>query len=437
MTRPAVRLILLIVFLAAIGATSYLFWMSERDAGTTRAAARTFDDNARAAIVATHDLRAAQQAYVASGQGADFWFERTTAIQTDLKRKIAALRSKATSSTSVSAFEDTLGVVQDFEQMDGRAREQVRARKLLPASDLVFADGLDLTQKIDAGIEKGRTAEIAAFDQEIAAINRRQGFSLVAGAAAGLLIVLLLLPVRDRDAESSGAIASTRLEDRPGMARVSPVEEEDWAPAKRAVNVPEPVAPPSPAPVVETSAPVEITAPEPAIAPSILTEIVEVPVPTRVDVPEMARLCGDLARITDTRSLPGLLERTATLIDASGIVLWIADPDGRELAPIVTYGYPQQTVTRLGTITRDAENATAAAFRTCLLQTVDADAVSGGALAAPLVTPTGCVGVMAAEVRAAGERDDVVLAAAGIVAAQLATLVGPPSARALKSDVAG
>ena len=62
------------------------------------------------------------------------------------------------------------------------------------------------------------------------------------------------------------------------------------------------------------------------------------------------RLCGDLARVTDTRSLPGLLERTATLIDASGIVLWIADPDGRELAPIVTFGYPQQTVTRLGTI---------------------------------------------------------------------------------------
>jgi hypothetical protein len=189
--------------------------------------------------------------------------------------------------------------------------------------------------------------------------------------------------------------------------------------------------------VVETPAPVEITAPEPVTIPTAPAQLVEVPVPSRVDVPEMARLCGDLARITDTRSLPGLLERTATLIDASGIVLWIADPDGRELAPIVTFGYPQQTVTRLGTIGRDAENATAAAFRTCLLQTVDADAVSGGALAAPLVTPAGCVGVMAAEVRGAAERDDVVLAAAGIVAAQLATLVGPPSARALKSDVAG
>jgi hypothetical protein len=36
---------------------------------------------------------------------------------------------------------------------------------------------------------------------------------------------------------------------------------------------------------------------------------------------------------------------------------------------------------------------------------------------------------MAAEVRHDGERQDTTLAAATIVAAQLATLVGPPSAR--------
>jgi hypothetical protein len=87
-------------------------------------------------------------------------------------------------------------------------------------------------------------------------------------------------------------------------------------------------------------------------------------------------------------------------------------------------------VTRLGTIARDAENATAAAYRTSLLQTVKADAVSNGAIAAPLVTPAGCVGVMAAEVRHEAERQDMVLAAASIVAAQLAALVGPPSSRA-------
>jgi hypothetical protein len=424
MTRPAVRLMLLIVFLAAIGATSYLFWMSERDARRTQAAAWTFDKGARAAILTAHDLRAAQQAYVATGQGADFWFARTTAIQTDLKGRIAVLRSLTSASAAVSAFEDALGLLQDFEQMDGRAREQVRARKMLSASDLVFADGLDLTQKISAAIEQARAAEVAASEDTLAAIGRRQGFSLVAAAAAALLIVLILLPVRAREDES----VDLRAPARASLTQPDPLDEQEWSPARPASALPEPVVEPVPA-----VTPVAVAPPAPAPAPA---PPLDLPPPTRIDVPEIARLCGDLARITDTRSLPGLLERTATLIDASGIVLWIADPDGRELAPIVTFGYPQQTVTRLGTIARDSENATAAAFRTCLLQTVDADEVSAGALAAPLVTPMGCVGVMAAEIRHAGERDDVVLAAAGIVAAQLATLVGPPSARALKADAA-
>jgi hypothetical protein len=46
------------------------------------------------------------------------------------------------------------------------------------------------------------------------------------------------------------------------------------------------------------------------------------------------------------------------------------------------------------------------------------------------VTPAGCVGIMAAEVRHHGEKDPEKLAAASIIAAQLATLVGPPSTRA-------
>jgi hypothetical protein len=64
------------------------------------------------------------------------------------------------------------------------------------------------------------------------------------------------------------------------------------------------------------------------------------------------------------------------------------------------------------------------------------DAISNGAVAAPLVTAGGCVGVMAAEVKAGGEQQDSLLAAARIVASQLATLVGPPSVRA-KTEAAG
>ena len=133
--------------------------------------------------------------------------------------------------------------------------------------------------------------------------------------------------------------------------------------------------------------------------------------------------------MNDPRALPGALERAASLLNASGLVIWIADPDGRELAPVITHGYPQQLVTRLGTIPRDAENATAAAFRTGLVQIVKADKVSQGAIAAPLLSPSGPLGVMSAELLQDGERRDATKAAVTIVAAQLSTLMGPPSAR--------
>jgi hypothetical protein len=156
-----------------------------------------------------------------------------------------------------------------------------------------------------------------------------------------------------------------------------------------------------------------------------------------IKLDSIATLCTELARVVDTRALPSILERTATILDASGIVLWIADPDGRELTPIVAHGYSPQLVNRLGTIARDAQNVTAAAFRTGLLQTVLADAVSDGAIAAPLVTPNGTVGVMAAEVRGGGEKQAEKLAATSIVAAQLATLMGPPVSRGQSKQIAG
>jgi hypothetical protein len=64
-----------------------------------------------------------------------------------------------------------------------------------------------------------------------------------------------------------------------------------------------------------------------------------------------------------------------------------------------------------------------------VLQTVFGDGSSNGAIAAPLVTGVGCVGVLAVEVRADTEKLDANLAAATILAAQLASLVGPAAIR--------
>jgi hypothetical protein len=407
-TRPAVRLALLIVFLAAMGLTATLFWMAERDVRQQRAVADAFDDTARRTLLDVAELRAAQQAYVAEGQGADFWFARTHALQADLKGRITALRAQSPASDAVAAFEAVLGSLQDFEQMDFRARERTRAQQTVAAADLIFSDGLDLTRKMADSIEQGRRATLAALALETAAVERREVFSLGAAAAAATLIVLLLVPVRAREEVV--------------VAKPEPLE--PALPLSHQLTLHEPIVP-EPAPLLRVVEPVAPppAPPEPAPAP-------------RVDLGEVAQLCAEMARVVDTRALPGVLERAASVLDASGIVLWIADPDGRELTPIVTHGYPQQVVTRLGTIPRTAENATAAAFRTSLLQTVHTDHVSAGAIAAPIVTPAGCVGVMAAEIRNEGEQEEAILATAGIVAAQLATLVGPPSSR-MKVDAAG
>jgi hypothetical protein len=148
------------------------------------------------------------------------------------------------------------------------------------------------------------------------------------------------------------------------------------------------------------------------------------------DLLGLASICSDLARLSDTGSLPSILERAAKALDATGLVLWVVDPDGKELMPVAAHGYPVSMLSRLGSINVHAENATAAAYRTGLLQTVKGDTETEGAIAAPLVGAAGARGVMSAEVRHGGERQPARRATASIVAAQLATLVGPPAARA-------
>lgn len=402
MKSRAVRLALLSVFVAASGVTAYFFWVGESRFQTEIEAGRSFDERAGAAARDVLELRAAQQAYVAAGQGEEFWASKVSAGTADLRETLATLRMKAASLPAESALDNALSALQDFEQMDRRARDYARAGQKLVASDLIFADGFELSAAIAASLDQARTAEREVHDGAIRPDRRRE---LAAAAATGLLallVIALLVPrVQTPGVETtepqSGTLSLTPL---PAAKEIDPLDlgralDASWSSTRTPAGLP---------------GPTEMNG--------------------GLDLPSIASLCSELAKVTDTRALPAILERAAAVLDASGIVLWIADPDSRELSPIVTHGYSPKVVSRLGTILRETENATASAFRTALLQTVRADAVSNGAIAAPLVTPTGCVGVMAAEVRHDGEQDSAKLAAASIIAAQLATLVGPPSARA-------
>ncbi len=383
MKNLAVRMTLLGLFVVAAGMAAYSVRTSQSRMRVETGAARTFETAAMDAQRLVMELKAAQPAYVAPGQSVDFWGTKVTSTSSALRDTLNSLRSAAASPQAQSALDSALSTLDDFTQMDGRARGYLRTGQQLLATDILFADSLEMTAGLAGQIEQARAAEAQIYDAALAVIPRNQLLAVAGALAVALFVMVLLTP-------------------RPGerAAKSAPAVEEPLGLSLR-LN-----APPPPA---QHSQP---------------------PVEPRLDLDGIATVCTDLSRVTDTLALPRILERTAGILDAPGIILWIADPDGRELSPIVTQGYPTNLVSRLGTITRDAENATASAFRTALLQTVDADAISNGAIAAPLVTPVGCVGVMAAEVRNRGEKDSAKLAAATIVAAQLATLVGPPSSRA-------
>jgi hypothetical protein len=106
--------------------------------------------------------------------------------------------------------------------------------------------------------------------------------------------------------------------------------------------------------------------------------------------------------------------------------VWVGDQDGIELAPVFTHGYSNEMTAQLGRVSRDSDNAIARAFRSAEARVVDGDDVATGAVVVPLLTPTGCAGVLALELRHGGERLECVRAAATILAAQLATLVSAP-----------
>jgi hypothetical protein len=404
MKSRAVRTALQALFVVLLAAAGYVVWQSESAAVAAAQAGRTFDERARAVSRSFLEIKSAQPGYVAAGQGEDYWVARVGALIGTTRDALASLQREARVAEARTDLEAALAALEDFEQMDRRTRDYVRGGQRLLASDLVFSDGIEKMDGAVAAVERAQAAEAAAADTAITARRREQLLAVGGAAAAGLLIVFALVPLPRIDA--------------------APRAEAATAPA------PMPAAPPlSTARTPAPARPAAIAPPDLPLAPPPAPATASAPSHPGVDLAGIAALCSDLARVFDTRALPAALARAAALLNASGLVIWVADPDGRELAPVIAHGYPPHLLTRMGTIPKDAENATAAAYRTGVVQIVKADDISHGAIAAPLLSPSGPLGVMAAELLQDGEGRDATRAAATIVAAQLATLMGPPPAR--------
>ena len=87
----------------------------------------------------------------------------------------------------------------------------------------------------------------------------------------------------------------------------------------------------------------------------------------------------------------------AHILDAIGLIVWAWDPEAAELKPALVDGYSRSVLSQLPKVRRDADNATAAAFRSAQTCTVQGGARTTSALAVPVMSPAGCVGVLAVE----------------------------------------
>src|SRR5579872_1280321 len=81
----------------ALASAALFLIHSERQLTTLREGGRAFDLHAREITDALSDLRAAQQAYVAAGQGVTFWMPKVAQTADTIGTSIAKLRESASS----------------------------------------------------------------------------------------------------------------------------------------------------------------------------------------------------------------------------------------------------------------------------------------------------------------------------------------------------
>ena len=137
----------------------------------------------------------------------------------------------------------------------------------------------------------------------------------------------------------------------------------------------------------------------------------------------VAQVCTGIASVGHASELQPLLQEAATILDATGLIVWLWDATTEELRPALVVGYSEKVLAQLPTVNRDADNPTAAAFRSGQPCIIGGGSQGGGALVVPLVEADGCAGVLAMEFQDGREQSPSVHAASMIFAAAMSQLV--------------
>ncbi|HZT76119.1 MAG TPA: GAF domain-containing protein [Vicinamibacterales bacterium] len=401
MRSRAARSIIVALAVVAIAAAAAFLYRTEKEIAESTVALRAFDLHAREATDALADLRAGQQAYVAAGQGVTFWMPKVAATTDNVTGAIRALRQSAASADGRAALDRAASTVNDFAEVDKRARDYLKSGQQLMAGDVIFTEGTESAANAARQVEAARLAEHQAFDQTSSQTRKQEAIALAASGGIVLLGLLLLAPT------PSTAHADATLAPAEGLA-------EEESTARLVPNAGRPAAAKA-SDASDAAAPLE--APRSHAKSSSVGPIMK----------SAAEVATDVGRVRDLSDLERLIGRVADLMDASGVVVWVGNTTGADLRAALAHGYSPQVVARMPAVPRSADNAAAAAYRTGTLQIVlSRPGGAGGAIVAPILTADGCIGALSAEIRHGGEASETVQALATIFAAQLANVISAP-----------
>ena len=428
------------IALLAIGAASaagYRIYQQQQDLALGIQRAGAIDASAEAALTTIPEIKAALHAYVAEGQGTAFWTARAAMLIDKLRAALVELDEGAT--TAGVPLNESLDLADRLSASERRARDHVRAGERLLAGEVIFTEARDVLDAMRIQLAGTRTRLAEASASTTTGIQRDQA-TLVASAGGILAFAVLLLVI----APAGATVAASTIK----SAVTGPADEFESsarvvsrAPLKPTSPSTPPTGPGTPVRPVATTAATAVAKPQSqpkaASAPAGTngnTNVVSPAsaasppatsgMPLPVSLREAAAICTELGRASKSIEVSNLLARAARVLDASGAIVWMTSSDGRELYPAASTGYDDRLLARIGAIPRSANNVTASAIRTGTSRTSPRAGEAAAALAIPLLTPLGAVGVLSAELKSAPDVDETCLAVATIFAAQLAGLVG-------------
>lgn len=428
MTRRWVRFALLALFLLVLAGAGVTLFQGDQRATAARTSARQFDRVSQRIQASVDEARLGMQAALVNGQGAEYWMPKAQQALEAARSGLTDLKQRTSDGAVLNDLDAAAAALDEAAEAHANEGRLLRNELRTQAAAIVFGDGIEALATMADRVEGARLGELSRADSEAAAVRAVELLAAGAVAALSLVVVGLLLPAGSttREAEQTKAV-----DEMPSLT-------ESARPARTAERAAPVTAAAATAPLaVSASATPQATEPA-AVTDAALR-------PDRRRAPELraaADLCTDFARLVDAHEMPALLDRAARLLDASGVIVWVAEPGADTLKPLLAHGYPAQALARLPAIPRQADNATAAAYRHAEMQIVRTNGMSPGAIVVPILTPAGCVGAMAAEVRLGREASESVRALARIVAAQLSTLLSSaaaetPVAQAPASEAAG